>query len=216
MILLASATFLLLHCSRGDQYGVNAPDREESLKAELQRILEEERFVADRSYEPLSLKLEGKPISLIGRTIDDAESKLHLSLDPNGPYSSHESVVDYFSTSSKLGTRLVEDPGGSINGILSLHSIRKDGRIFGVSGVWTFDFDASEGKARDEARRAIVKSFFPALSGKLKIEDGWQYDIEKPTLTEHFKITTPQSSGNYIKLHYDVRLNNSKDQKGPQ
>jgi len=173
-------------------------------ESELKICRAKDAFDRKKQFDPLSLVVEGRRQTFLGRRIKEVRSELHIGLDPNGEFSAvPDPVTDYFSMDPRLSLQLNE---GSVNGILFVAALEDGGRIFDVSGSWLFDLDLENEGSVNEARSAIEEKLFPELKDKLRIEPGWEYSIEKDTLSEQFTISLPEAGRPYASLYYEVRM----------
>lgn len=183
------------------------PMSEQEYNEKLSTVYKAKNFDPQRTYESLSLHIDGKPISLIGENISLVKETFSMSWNHSGEYYDRLDIIkEYFSMDDKFSVRLHSTKNtNSLDGLFGMvyfSTAKRYGDIFDVGGTWTVNFDIENNELKKEATELFVTERFPILKGKLELKDGWEYTHESKSFTEHFEV----SDGGHLSLRYDVKL----------
>lgn len=175
----------------------------------LDSILKSKHYVIGKKYEPLSLHYKGKPFQIIGNILDSLEkTDFIFNFDPNGDFDKFYGIVtDYFTMDENLQIKWsdIQFPP-LMSGIAFFSAIHKRKEIFTLRASWLILTDV------DDSTKPIIidnvtKKIFPILKNKLKIENGWTYQIKSKDYVEKFEVTSPEySNSHYWQLEYWVTI----------
>ncbi|MDR0229913.1 MAG: hypothetical protein LBI72_12750 [Flavobacteriaceae bacterium] len=174
----------------------------------LNEVLQQHNYTIGEKYPPLSLCFKGKPISILGYTIQDLEPQgINIgTLDANGLYSEHNSEIrDFISTDNEFRIPLNDTQG--INPSIFYNVIAKNKEVFGFTAYWLIDYKVTPSNINLLTEK-ITSYLFPSLKGKIKLEDQWEYIVDNSIFTEKWKVHAPQENRqSYWSLSYQVTIN---------
>jgi hypothetical protein len=174
----------------------------------LNSILKTKHYVVGKRYDALSLHYRGKPFHVIGLSVDSLEkSGFSFRGEPNGEFSEFESEIfsDYIGLADE-NLQVISNRSLSVNGTAYFSAIfgRKD--IFTFKASWLIIKDVTDA-TKPIIADSITKKIFPILKGKLKIENGWTYQLKSKDFIEEFEVISPKTNGSaFWTFNYKVKI----------